>query len=57
LVAGSSQPLRVAAGLGVGAAALATTSRNPAIRGVASAGALLLGAWLGATSVVERARM
>ena len=57
LVAGSLQPLRVAAGLGVGAAAIATTSRNPAIRGVASAGALLLGAWLGATSVVERARM
>ena len=54
---GSGPPLRLAAGLGVCAAALAAGGGNGLVRGVAGAGALLVGAWLGAAATTERARL
>jgi hypothetical protein len=53
----SGPPLKLAAVGGLAAAALAARSGNSVVRGVAGVGALALGAWVGATSVVERARL
>ena len=53
----SGPPLKLGAVGGLAAAAVAATSGNSVVRGVAGVGALALGAWVGATSVVERARL
>ena len=53
----SGPPLKLGAVGGLAAAALATRSGNGLVRGVAGVGALAVGAWVGAMSVTERARL
>ena len=53
----SGPPLKLGAAGGLVAAALAARSGNGVVRGVAGVGALALGAWVGATSACERARL
>ena len=50
-------PLKLGAVGGLAAAAIAAGSGNNVVRGVAGVGAMALGAWVGATSVAERARL
>lgn len=55
--ASSGPPLKLGAVGGLAAAALAAKSGSSVVRGVAGVGALALGAWVGAMSVAERARL